>query len=210
MGNLAKFPEDMSIMEKESLRDYIDNGCPGLIETTEGDVFKWFRLYMSGKSYSEIAQLTKRSKDLILYISHKSSWNSKRMEHYNSLISQLRTKTTQAQLDSTNTVISMIAALNKYYGGKFDDYLSKNDPSIIEQIDTKLLSQYHKSLESLDKMITPSKSKDKKEPPININLFPSSKPEDSDGEPKVVTESQAGDILTILAEYKRKKEEDTE
>lgn len=210
MGDLVKYSEDMSTEERVALQAFLDNGCPGLIQTTEADILKWFRLYMSGKSYLEISKIVNKNIDLILYMSYKSKWNEKKIEYYQSLIANLSQKTQQVALDSANTVAGMVSALNKYYGDTFNKYLTSNDPSIIEGIDTKLLSQYYKSLESLNKLISPkdnSKGGDKS-PAVNINLFGNAELSEgrSEGSERIVSEDDVGSILSILAQHKRKKE----
>lgn len=198
MENLKEFPEDMSPEEKQYLEKFIVNGCPGVVQTTEGNILQWFRLYMSGKTYFEISKITNKKIDLILYVSHKSKWNEKKMEHYQILLTNITNKAAQVKLDSANTVAGMIASLNKYYSDKFNKYLLNNDDSIIEDIDTKLLSQYYKSMESLDKMLTPQD----KNP-----LGDSSNTIDAESI-KVTTPEEVGKALTLLAKIKRDNEKE--
>lgn len=195
MENLNTLPDDMTQEEKNSLQDYINNGCPGFLKVQESDIFKWFGLYMSGKTYDEIAKITKSKRDLVLYLSYKSKWNEKRLKHYEDLTQSLTQKVEQGKLDSANTIVSMISALNRYYGDKFNQFLALNDKSIIENIDPRMLAQYYKSMDTLKKLL---------EDNVPSDLERKLSDKDNKKEEAVeVTEEKVGNILQILANYKK-------
>lgn len=200
MGDLIPLSEDMSAEEKKSLTNYLNNGCPGLLKVKESDIFKWFGLYMGGKTYEEIASITKARKDLILYMSHKSKWHEKRLKHYEELTQNLLEKIGNSKLDSTNTIVTMIAALNKYYGDKFNKFLAQNDKGIIEGLDTKLLSQYYKSMEALEKLM--SDPKDPKDPKVTVNML-NGVVKQTDEDNLEISDKDASDLLKMLAAYKK-------
>ena len=202
--------DDMTAEERESLKNYMDNGMPGLTRVQESDIFQWFKLYMSGKTYNEIAESTKTKKDLILYMSYKQDWVGKRHEHYNELLQNMIHKMSQAKLQSVNTITKMISALAKYYGDMFDQFLKNNDKSVIEGIDTKMLSQYYKSMEVLEKLVTPPKTRpddgDESRPNININMG-SGTVKQIDDKTLEVDDNTAEKILLALAAKKKDSEE---
>jgi hypothetical protein len=131
--------DDMTPEENKSLQEYIANGCPGLTQVDDSKAFAWFELYMNNKSYSEIANITKSKKDLIMYLSYKTKWNNKRMEYYADISQGLAIKLKNAKLQSADTVLNIITALGKYFNESANKYLSTNDKSIIENIDSKNL-----------------------------------------------------------------------
>ena len=205
--DLKKISEDMTLEEKKSLNDYVSNGTPGISRVTEVDIFKWLELYMSGKTYGEIATITKSKKDLILYISNKSKWNEKRLEHYKDLTDNMADKIKNVKLKNTNTVASIINALGRYYGDKFDEFLATNNNNIIEEMDTKMLAQYYKSMEILDKIIAGSSSgSGKKEPTVNVNISGSAEIKKLDDDTVEVTDTTAKNLLRSLAEYKKEQD----
>ena len=214
--DLVVFPEDMNVEEKASLQDYIKNGCPGLVKVSEDEVFAWFNLYISGKTYNEIAQITKGKRDLILYVAHRARWHQKRLGHLTDISSHITQKIQKAKLESANTVVNAITSLGKYYDDKFNKFLSTNDKDIIENMDTKMLGQYYKSLEILDK-IAPSEresSKDSAQPTVNINIGPSKIKQKDDNTVDITPEDTdstentkaAKDILRALSQLQKSKE----
>lgn len=206
--DLIKFPDDITADEKAALSNYKKNGCPGITKLTEVDVFKWFQLYMSGKTYTEIAKITNKKKDLILYIANQSKWHEKRLQHYNDITQHLLDKIQQTQLNSVNTVTDIINSLSKYYGDQFNKYLSTNDKSIIKNIDIKLLAQYYKSMETLDKLVLggigSSSPPSSSNPAVNVNIEGDATIKQGDGDTLDITkEGGVSKALSVLAHMKK-------
>lgn len=202
MDDLIELPEDMTSEEQNRVQQYKKNGCPNLLSVKESDIFRWFGLYMSGKSYDEIIQITKANKDVVLYISYKSGWHIKRMKHYNDLLNNLQEKMTKGKLDSTNAIVTMIAALNRYYGDKFNKFLANNDKTIIETLDTKLLSQYYKSMEMLEKLMSEHSTKPNGGDP-KVNVFIENGIVSQNEKDVEITDKAAGSILKELVKAKK-------
>jgi hypothetical protein len=199
--------DDLSVEETASLANYIENGCPGLTKIEDAQVFKWFELYMAGKTYSEIAVITKSKKDLIVYISYKSKWLEKRTEYFSSIAQSMTTKITNIRTESINTVATIVSSMNKYFGKKFDSYLSTNDDTIIENIDSKLLEKYYKSLEILEKVINPTAKDPAKPSPVNINISSgASFQQSSDSSLDISMDEKPSDLMKRLVQDKKDKE----
>ena len=213
---IALLPEDLTPEEKTTLSNYIDNGCPGLVKIDDTKVFQWFELYMNGKGYSEISHITKDKKDLIMYVAHKARWNEKRMEYYNDMSGSLTNKLRNVKIQSADTVANAITALGKYYNDTFNKFLATNDRTVIENMDTKVLAQYYKSLEVLDKIIAPtSNSSDPSKPMVNITLGGGATVTQVNDKTVDITASSisddesAGELLKALAKYQRNKEKNS-
>lgn len=202
----GQYPEDMSPEEQQELESFIESGCPGLVKIKDSDIFQWFGLYMSGKTYGEIAMACKKQKAYILFMSKKQNWFQKKMDHYNGLLQNMEDKLTQTKVESMNTLSTIVSALGKYYKDKFDKYLVTNDDSAIENIDTKMLSQFHKFTEALDKLMGNAAS-DEKGPLVNFNLTGDATVKQIDKNTVEVTNQTAGNILKALAQSKKQEKE---
>jgi hypothetical protein len=161
---------------------------------------------MSGKSYMEIATLCNTRKDLVLYIANKLKWHEKRMSYYSDLSTTLVSKTQAVKVESASTIASMVSAMNLYFGDKFINYLKTKDSKHIEGIDTKMLTNYYKSLEVLEKLM--GGSTDSKNPSVNINVGSSATVEQTNDNTVTVTDNSAKEILSALAKYKKQLAED--
>lgn len=209
VGEIVKYSDDFTENENKELQEFIQKGCPGLSKIGDTDTFEWFQLYMAGKSYGEIATSCRVKKDLVLYLSNKLKWNEKRMSYYSDITSNLIERTKAVKAESAGIIATMVSALNQYFGEKFVSYLKTKDSSHLEGVDVKLLGQYYKSLEMLDKMMGFS-SPDGKGPSVNINLGESAKIEQKVDGSVVVTDQSAKEIMSLLAQYKKKMSESDE
>jgi len=208
-NKLEKIDSDMSDQELHDLDVFIKNKLPGIVRVNETDIFRWFELYMAGKNYSEIAELTSSTLAHILYIAHKSEWHLKRQEHYSTLAGGLINKIAETKLDSADTMATIITAMNKFFKGKADRFLATGDPTHLEEMDTRMLSQYTKLSESLEKVINPSRGKDDNGGSRGVSIFINSKENtisSGDKEPINITESNAGKILEAMASVKKEEE----
>lgn len=204
-------PEDMTLEEHELLNTFIDNGCVGIQKVSESDIFQWFKLYMSGQTYSEIAIATKKKKEFILFMSYKQSWMQKKMSHFDSLVLNMEEKLKQTKLESANTVSTIVTALGKYYEEQFVKFLKTGDKDIIDGVDTKMLSQYYKSIDALDKLMgSASESAEKKSSPLvnlNFNSSDLSMKQVDSNTLELTNSSYAGELLKKLAEAKKSSKE---
>jgi len=205
--NLPKVQtSDFTEEEKQSLEEYRKNGCPGLVKLTDSQAFQWFELYMSGKTYSEIAQIARQKKDLILYVSAKANWHEHRMKYYGDMAANILNKYEQTRLESVNTMATGISALNKYFGKRFNKFIQTGDESIVEDMDTKLLGQYYKAIESLNKMVGASIDESGKsgQPLVNINMTNGKVTQTSENTIEIDTDDEASKILAALVNKKLK------
>jgi hypothetical protein len=203
---VQKYSDDFSQEEKEALQDYIKNGCPSLVTVTESKVFEWFELYMSGKSYSEIANITSSKRDLILYISYKSKWHESRSSYIASLSANLASKITQTKLESLNTVQTIVSALGKSIEGKMNTYLKTKDEGLMAQVSKDDLRNYFKGLEVFEKLVSEPKEGGGKG--VTINIGTDSTITQKDENVVEVSTASSAEKLRKLAEEKRQKKID--
>lgn len=211
---INSMPQDMTMEEKKVVQDFISDGCPGILKVQQSDVFKWFELYMAGKTYAEIATITKSKKDLIMYVAYKSTWMDKRFKHYEDISLNMLEKIKQVKLDSANTLSNIIKAFGKYCDKECNRFLSNNDASVIDGIDTKVVAQYFKAIDLFNKLINPDDDVDTKKNPqqsplVNINMGVGSATtvKQIDSKTLEITDETAGDLLKSLASLKKSHEE---
>jgi len=202
---------DFTEEEVKSLQEWKDNNKPGLHSLTQDRAFQWFKLYMAGKTYSEIAQVTNSKKDLILFVSERNQWLKQKMDHYADISNSMVQKYKEAKVQSLNTMTTMVSAMNKYFGDKFNKYLKTNDESILEGIDSKMLAQYQKANESIDKIIAEITGEPKesgsgsKGPTVNINMNGNSSIKQTDSNTIDIQPEEEEEVKDILAKLSKVK-----
>lgn len=212
MGSLelTDLPQDMTKDEKVLVLEFIQNGCPGIMKVQHEDSYRFFELYMSGKTYAEIAVITKVSKTLIMFLSYKMRWMEHRFKHYEGISLNLLDKIQKAKLDIANNLLTTIAATGKYLENEYNRYLRTNDKSIIESLDQKIVSSYQKSVDSLKRVLEEESNDDPnkkpKQPLVNINVGMGAKATLTEPNKLEITDATAGELLTALAGIKKSME----
>ena len=211
---LANPPDDMSLEERKAVHDFMTDGCPGIGKVQDSDHFRWFELYMSGKTYAEIATITKWKKDTIMFIAYKSKWMEKRLKHYEDISQHMLAKVQAIKLDSANNMMTIISALGKYCQQKYDRYLVTNDPDVVEGMDQKIVTQYFKSIDLLHKLLNNGAEdedgvkKPQSVPMVNINMG-SGTIRQIDAKTLEISDETAGDLVKALASLKKSNESKT-
>lgn len=212
MGGLAltDLPHDMTKDEKELVLEFIQNGIPGVQRIQHSDMFTLFQLYMSGKTYAEIATISKTNKVLVMYLAYKSNWLDHRFKHYENLSLNMLDKIQRAKLDIANDLVVIIAATGKYIRDEYNRYLSTNDKSIIERMDQKIVTSYHKAYEGLKSATQEEESGDPnkkpKQPLVNINVGMGAQIQQVGEKPLEISEATTGDLIKALASMKKASE----
>jgi hypothetical protein len=153
MSNIEeKKPSDLLPEEKSLLETFKNEGLLEINKISEADIFSWFNLYLSGRSYKEIAEITKANYNHVLYMADRHSWFDRKMGHFNNISKRLTLKIEQVKLESQDFILDLIMAMHKKYGQNVVDYLKTNDDDHLKKIDYKGLDKYFKSIEALAKI----------------------------------------------------------
>jgi hypothetical protein len=207
---------DFTEKDTEDLVEFKAKGCPGLTKVKETDIFQWFSLYMSDKTYLEIAQITKSSKNLILYHSDKLGWYDEKMAYYKDMLAKQASKIVATKMKSVDFVTNLLTCWNKRWSDMLNRAIANNNFDEMENIDPKVLAQFFKAIEMLDKLVSPNVSKHLTGagPTFNINVDGTSQIKKVDNNTiEINSEGAVGKILQELAEIKRiseNKDDDSE
>ena len=192
----------MTSGEKVDLEEFTNNGSPGLSKIEDLEISRLFEMYLSGHSYGEISEASQKPKNIILSLSKNNNWYVKKMTYFNDIAIHFADKTRLVKLESANTILNVQSALSKFIGNQASQYIKTNNPKHLEKIDSKVLQSFFKAIEALDKITNPT-NKDSS-PQIDINLSNSQhKIEEKQDGVEITTKNSNGDILSILASYKK-------
>ena len=110
---------------------------------------------------------------------------------------------------STNTLLVAITAEGKYLENEYNRYLTTNDKSIIERLDTRKTGVYLKYVDALENIMKPDDGPDKdgklKQPLVNINMAMGAKAtvQQTDAKTLEITDETAGELVKALAGMKK-------
>lgn len=143
---------DFTMKDLESIDKFKENGLLGLHTLTDVDVERMMNLYLDGKSYRQIAQLTKKNKNVILFLAHKFKWFELRKEYLDELLATLKDKVMESKLQSQEFLLHLVLAYQKKIGKNIDQYLRTDNEEFADRVDSKDLTSLLKVMELLHRL----------------------------------------------------------
>lgn len=186
-----------------------EEGLPGVGRITEANVFSWFNLYMTGRTYQEIARETKGKLEHILYMSDHHDWPGKRQNHYANLMSKIENKMTTAKIEGVSFLYDLLSVMTEVHKNDIVEFLSTKNPDAAARIDFKIIDRYVKAVDAISKLTaTPEEwlkrsQNQPQQPTVNINIEQAtiSNPDNS------VLDIKSGEsMISKLADLKKQKE----
>lgn len=161
---------------------------------------------MSGKSYQEVAEVSKSPINIVLYFANKLKWHEKRVKYYDDLTTNAIQKVSNIKKEAQNNVATIVSAMGKHFTDNMNKFIMTGDAAVLQEIDVKLLNTYYKSLEMLDKLMERPPTSGNPSTSVNININNSSLKSVNDDTIEVEKEETSGEILKRLADFKKEKE----
>lgn len=215
MSNIVEknpFQPDMTLDERSKLQEYVEAGIPGISKVSEEEILQAYNLYMTGRSYEEIAQKMGISLNKILFLSNKFDWHDKRSRYIENILSKVGNKMQSVKVEGLSFLLDLTSFFHKHQGSAIEDFLKTNDPDAAKKVDLKSLDKYFKTIDALSKMANlpnawedAAKIKNANHPSVNINLNMGDARIEKQADGTVSISGSDSSILKELAEIKRLK-----
>jgi hypothetical protein len=204
---------DFSPEEETSLEEFRKAGRPGILSISDKNMSQWFALYMSGKSYSEIALISKSKRVLILHVSRTQNWATLKKAYFSDIQRVIIEEVKNTRIESVKFMTDLIRFIHKTYTDTMNDILATGDMSKLVNMDFKTLTYYFKAIEQLEKMLENTSNKIRKptkdkDPVVNININAPSSLETGEDDINIKTTQGFGDTLKKLSDFKKDKTND--
>lgn len=203
-------PTDLSPEDVKRIEAYALAGSPGFSLEDEILMRKMIEMYLSGKTYSQIARITRKQKDLVMYASHRLGWYELKIQYLQELENNIKGRVVLAKIQSQDFLLQLTQMWQQKIGRRMDRYLETGNEDEANAISLKEIDKYLKTVEALQKLssdITIKNSGNDK-PAVGFNIGDGvtvAKKEDGTVEitPKV---QSVGTLLARLAEERRQNE----
>lgn len=210
MSNLPSIIEtDISDSEMNKVRLYIEHGMPGLVDIKESQIYQMIDLYLSGSTYTQIANTLELKKVTVMYLAQSQNWYMMKQEYLNEIQEKIKNRVVDSKLRSQEFMLTLVQAWQKKVGKQLTKYLSTNDPQHMEDLDLKEIAQLMKAIEIVNDLDNTGKSPGGKPPAIGLNLGSEGVTVEKTGHNTIsITpkEKSVGDILKQYADSNREKE----
>lgn len=143
---------DLTIKDLEDIEKFKEDGMIGLAQFTDVDIERCMGLYLDGKSYRQIAQVTRKNRTTIMFLGHKFKWFELRDNYLEELRATMPTKVIESKLQSQEFLLHLTLAYQKKIGKNIDQYLRTDDEKMVDKIDSKDLSTLLKVIEMTHKL----------------------------------------------------------
>lgn len=162
-------PQTTDIIGRDAqvLQTYIEAGLPNIATIDESKAAQIFDLYLNGKTYTQISNITRVPKGIILYLSQKLEWFHKRQEYVDELKANIKHRVMEVRLMSQDMLIQMAQMFHKKFGTKMNRYMLTGNEDFTKEINLKEIDRYLKIMELLQKSI---EAPQPKSPMVNVNI----------------------------------------
>jgi len=199
---------DFTEKDMQNIQEYIAAGLPD-IATVDGEkMARMMDLYLSGKTYRQIAMTVSVNKRIVLYLSHKFNWFALRMDYIKDLEESIRGRMIEAKLVNQDFLLQLIHMWQKKIGNKITKYLATDNEQFAKDIDLKEVDKYLKTVEMLHKLSSEKGGNAGGTPAVGLNLGDGVTIErKGDNTVEITPKSKAiGDMLKQFADSRREEE----
>lgn len=161
---------DFTEYDQKKVDEFIKDGMPGIAQVTDTTIYKLMDLYLMGKTYSEISQITNTKKVFVLYLSQRFDWLEARKQYIHELEHYMKDRLIAAKIESKDFLLQLTQMWQKKIGNKMKQYLASDNEQFANSIDLKEVDKYLKTVEMLDRLSNDGKGGSSKPSPIGLNL----------------------------------------
>lgn len=202
---------DMTVSQVEKVKKFIDDGLPGITEVTNHQLTQMLDLYLTGSSYTQIANILRIKQLYVLYFAYTANWEGIRAEYLNEIQESIKNRLVSTKLRNKEFMLLLSQAYQRKIGTQLQRFLSTGLLSDIDEVKGKEVLMLMKIIELTNSLDEEGKDKNGKMPTIGLNAGANGVVVEriSDSQlsitPKDKDES-VGNLLKKLAEEKRAKE----
>ena len=167
---VQKQTTDITTTEMAKVTEFIEKGLPGIAEVPDHKLHRMLDLYLSGSTYTQIANILELKKVVVLYFAYKSNWFELKQEFLLEIEEKIKNRVIDAKLKNKEFMLLLVQAWQKKVSKTLHRYLSTNVDTHMEELNLKEIAQLMKAIEIVNDMDNAGKTSDGKQPAIGLNL----------------------------------------
>lgn len=160
---------DFSSKDLEQIRNYQEAGLPNIAYIDDIKLTRILDMYLSGRTYGQIAMTMGMQKQVVLYLSYKFKWFDLKQEYFIELEASSRPRVLEARLMNQDMLMQLQQMWRKKIGDNIVKYLATGNAEFSNAIDLKEVDKYLKTVEMLHKLDSERKP-GQQNPTVGLNL----------------------------------------
>lgn len=198
---------DLTPKDLEVVNGYIAAGLPDVTRLDEIKLARVLDMYLSGRTYLQIAMTMQVPKQIVLYLSHKFNWFQVRQEYLVDLDANAKQRVMEAKLMNQDMLMQLQQMWRKKIGDKITKYLATGNEDFANSVDLKEVDKYLKSVEMLHRLGS-DRAPGQQNPTVGLNLGDGvTITKKGDNEVEITPKNKAiGDMLKQFADFRREEE----
>lgn len=214
LPEVRNYQVDFSQEDVQALEAFNTAGRPNIARISETEIFSWFNLYMSGRTYQEIAKETKADLNHVLFIADKYTWADKKAAHFENIMARIQTKMDTVKLEGVSFLYDLLSFTHSLYSEDIVEFIKTKDKSIAARVDLRVVDKYTKIVDAINKLTESPEDWLKRtkqnaqananRPIVNVNIE-NANIQQKDNE-MTIDVGSGKSVISQLAEMKKKKE----
>lgn len=198
---------DLTPIDMERINEYVAAGLPAVASIDDVKLTRILDMYLSGRTYRQIAMTMAVPKQVVLYLSHKFNWFQVRQEYLVDLEANARQRVLESKILNQDMLMQLQQMWRKKIGSNINKYLATDNVDFANAIDLKEVDKYLKTVEMLHKLGS-ERAPGQPNPTVGLNLGDGvTITKKSDSEVEITPKNKAiGDMLKQFADFKREEE----
>lgn len=210
LPEVRKYQVDFSPEDIQALEAFNSAGRPNVARISETEVFSWFNLYMSGRTYQEIAKETRADINHVLFIADKYVWAEKKATHFENIMARIQNKMDTVKLEGVSFLYDLLSFTHSLYSEDIVEFIKTKDKQIAARVDLKIVDKYTKIVDAINKLTESPEDwlkrtkENSSRPIVNVNIE-TANIQQKDNE-MTIDANSGKSVISQLAELKKKKE----
>lgn len=197
---------DLTESDQALVQQFIADGLPGLASLDDVMIARVTNAYLEGKTYSYLAQTIRVPKALVLFLSDRFNWYTRRREYQDELALHIQNRIVESKIKSKDFLLQLTQFWEKKLGKNLGKYVETDDEKYADAVNLKEVDKYLKAVETLHKLNEEGKDRNGKTPAVGLNLGAHGVTVErkEDGSVEITPKERAhGDLLARYADFRR-------
>lgn len=204
---LPEKPNDFTEQDFKLIKQYEEDGCPGLIKVGQTSFERMRKAYLQGSRFDTISRTFDIPKKIVMFIAYKEGWGKAKKDLMELTSQAIKENISFTQADNILFLMEFSETFKNYYRKRITEYQKTDDDNVLQSTSLKALEQYLKIMKLLGEAVSDFKNTTPaQQPSVHVHVSGESQVTISENSNNVDNNQKMAEALSLLAELKRSQE----